>query len=420
MSTDYSDEVTPSPKVFLSYRRDDTAGHAGRLFDQINSHFGDRVKIFMDVDSIAPGEDFIHVIENAVGACEVLIAVIGRNWLTATDQNGTRRLDNPDDFIRIEIATALNRKIRVIPVIVQGAAMPRRDQLPEPLAGLSRRNAIEISDARWKYDVDRLIKVLEQVLNKQPVREIDKGGWRPKPWHIAAVVIGLGILVGLAQLLPLIKSDSNNNQATSSPTPVTSPTRTAVEERPSPQKNSSPTNTASPTQPERYASIQVVRVSLGRGWSRGFFTPRGYIIAMVGQLLKASEETTVTWSKDNREYKEIAEVVQVNDWIALLKLKHGLLPGDIPVRNSTSLRQGERVERFISATDKTPGSVLELNVKGMKPNVLVTTKISAAGEAGAPVIDSQGRVVAMVLGGSPDKTESLPIEIIKVRFYQAF
>lgn len=299
--------------------------------------------------------------------------------------------------------------------------MPRRDQLPEPLAALSRRNAIEISDARWKYDVDRLIKVLEQVLNKQPVAGITKGGWRPRPWHIAAAVIGLGILVGLTQLLPLIKSDSNRGEARSSPTPVTSPTRTSVDEKPSPSKNSSPTNTASPTQPERYAPIQVVRVSLGRGsWSRGFFTPKGYIIAMVGQMLKPSEETTVTWSKDNRDYKEIADVVQVNDWIALLKLKHGLLPGDIPVRNSTSLRQGERVERFISANDKTPGKVLDFNVKGMKPNVLVTTKISAAGEAGAPVVDSQGRVVAMVLGGSPDKTESLPIEIIKVRFYEAF
>lgn len=371
----------------------------------------------MDVDSIAPGEDFINVIENAVGACEVLIAVIGRNWLTATDQNGTRRLDNPDDFIRIEIATALTRNIRVIPVIVQGAAMPRRDQLPEPLAGLSRRNAIEISDARWKYDVDRLIKVLEQVLNKQPIKGIDKAGWRPKPWQIAALVIGLGIVVGLTQLLPLIKSDSGDIQATSSSTPVASPTRTAVEEKPSPPKN---TASPSPTQPERYASIQVVRVNLKGGWSRGFFTPKGYIVAMVGQILKDSDETTVTWSKDNREYRETAEVVHVNDWIALLRLKHGLLPGDIPMRNASSLQQGERVDRFINANDKTPGKVLGLNVKGLKPSVLLTTKISAAGEAGAPVIDSQGRVVAMILGGSPDKTESLPIEIIKVRFYQAF
>jgi hypothetical protein len=434
MSSD-SNNVTQSPKVFLSYRRDDTAGHAGRLFDQINNHFGDRVRIFMDVDSIAPGEDFVNVIENAVGACEILIVVIGRNWLTATDQTGKRRLDNPEDFIRLEIATALNRNIRVIPVIVQDAAMPHRDQLPEALASLSRRNAIEVSDERWKYDVDRLIKVIEEVLGKQTRIEPGKrqvfedhshGNTIHRPsnrWPILAVTLGALLVLSVAiwLLYPLVRG-GNSNIATSesSPTPVATPTRSGVTDRPSPTANHSATSSPSPTLPVRSARIQVVRVNFGSGWSRGFFTSKGYIIAMTGLMLRASDETTVTWSGNDREYNEPAQVVQKNDWIALLKLKQGLLPGEIPVRNSSSLEVGERVERFISRNDKTPGTVVEVNARGMKPIVLVTTKISARGEAGAPVIDSQGRIVAMVLGGPPDKTESLPIEILKTQFPQAF
>ena len=101
MSNDDPPIPTTTAKVFISYRRDDSAGHAGRLYDQINNYFGDGVKVFMDVDSIGPGEDFVNVIESAVGKCEILIAVIGRDWLTITDESGKRRLENPEDFIRV-------------------------------------------------------------------------------------------------------------------------------------------------------------------------------------------------------------------------------------------------------------------------------------------------------------------------------
>src|SRR5688572_31262890 len=107
---------SPSTKkfsgIFVSYRREDSAGHAGRLFDRLVEQFG-RERIFMDIDTIEPGEDFVTVIENAVSSCDILIAVIGRNWLTAGG-TGTGRLDNPNDFVRIEIAAALRRDIRVI------------------------------------------------------------------------------------------------------------------------------------------------------------------------------------------------------------------------------------------------------------------------------------------------------------------
>ena len=112
------------PRIFISYRRDDSAGHAGRIYDRLIDHFG-RGQVFMDVDTIQPSLNFVEVVEQAVGVCNGLIAVIGREWLQASDAGGGRRLENPADLVRLEISTAQGRDIRVIPVLVQGAQMPR-------------------------------------------------------------------------------------------------------------------------------------------------------------------------------------------------------------------------------------------------------------------------------------------------------
>lgn len=151
--------------IFVSYRRDDSSGHAGRLSDRLVEHFG-RDRIFMDIDTIEPGEDFVTVIENAVGSCEVLIAIIGRHWLSSPGGT-TGRLDNPNDFVRLEIAAALNRDTRVIPVLVQRASMPKPKELPDDLAKLTRRNAVELNDLRWQSDVDQLIKAIERILDER-------------------------------------------------------------------------------------------------------------------------------------------------------------------------------------------------------------------------------------------------------------
>jgi hypothetical protein len=151
--------------IFISYRRGDSAGHTGRLFDRLSHRFPERV--FMDVDTIQPGIDFVESIEQAVGCCEVVVVMIGREWLSLTDAAGRRRLDDPGDFVRLEIATALARDICVIPVLVEGAAMPRPEDLPPDLARLTRRNAIELSDARWTFDVNRLIVAIEKVLQEK-------------------------------------------------------------------------------------------------------------------------------------------------------------------------------------------------------------------------------------------------------------
>jgi hypothetical protein len=122
-----------SGRVFISYQQQETSGLAGRLYERLAAGLGDD-QVFMDVDTIAPGLEFAEVITQAVSTCQVLLAVIGPRCLTATDEDGQRRLEDPDDIVVLEIAAALERDIRVIPVLVEGAVMPRRQQLPEDLA----------------------------------------------------------------------------------------------------------------------------------------------------------------------------------------------------------------------------------------------------------------------------------------------
>lgn len=160
--------------IFLSYRRDDTSGHAGRLRDSLAERFGPG-RVFMDLESIGAGEDFAEVIRDAVGSSRVVLVLIGRRWLSAADKNGNRRLDDPRDFVRLEVEAALGRGVRVIPVLVQRAEMPTEDALPEPLAILARRNAIEVSDSRWSFDADRLADAIAEALAQGPARPSEHG-----------------------------------------------------------------------------------------------------------------------------------------------------------------------------------------------------------------------------------------------------
>jgi hypothetical protein len=152
-----------SPKLFISYRREDTAGHAGRLYDVMSQRFGDR-NVFMDVD-LAPGVDFVNRITEAVGDCHVLLVIIGPRWATTSTTSTLPRIFEPEDFVRLEVETGLGRSsVTVIPVLVAGAKMPDPGEVPAPLRALTRRNAIELSDTRWRYDVDRLLGALDGLL----------------------------------------------------------------------------------------------------------------------------------------------------------------------------------------------------------------------------------------------------------------
>ena len=161
-------------RIFISYRREDTAGYAISIHDRLADHFGTD-QIFMDIDDIDPGEDFVAVINKKVSACDVLLVLIGRDWLTCKDESGHRRLDNLDDFVRLEVATALDRNIRVVPVLVGDARPPKPNELPPELVSLCRRNAVALRDVGFRQDVNRLIESIDKVINASRTLPDDTG-----------------------------------------------------------------------------------------------------------------------------------------------------------------------------------------------------------------------------------------------------
>src|SRR5579859_2781253 len=160
-------------RVFINYRRQDSEGYVGRLFDALSQHF-DRGDVFMDVESVTPGVDFVLALEEGVSNCDVFLAIIGPHWASITDENGTPRLENWNDFVRIEISSALKQNKLVIPVLVGRARMPSPDELPDELKPLVRRNAIEISHQRFAYDVDRLVGVIQEIIAAKPVTHVEE------------------------------------------------------------------------------------------------------------------------------------------------------------------------------------------------------------------------------------------------------
>jgi hypothetical protein len=188
-------------RILISYRRADSAAYAGRLYDHLLARLG-RENVFMDIATIKPGEDFYSVIERSVASCDALVAVIGKGWLTSADGR-TRRLDLPDDFVRMEIAIALARNVTVIPALVGGARMPTADELPDDLSALSRRQAIEISDTRFREDVDRLVEAFSDTGADKAAEEQgpDKDAHRRRLWRFLAPTIALAILAAAYVML---------------------------------------------------------------------------------------------------------------------------------------------------------------------------------------------------------------------------
>jgi hypothetical protein len=150
-------------KIFVCYRREDAATEAGRITDWLDRHFGED-EVFMDINTIGLGDDFVEKIEGEIDTIDALIAVIGPSWLEAKDENGNRRLDDPTDFVRLEIAQALRRGIRVIPVLVEGAAMPPKPALPEEIQSLARRNGLVLTNLQFKAGIRALIQALEDIV----------------------------------------------------------------------------------------------------------------------------------------------------------------------------------------------------------------------------------------------------------------
>lgn len=174
-------------RVFLSYRRGDAGGYAGRLTDVLLQCLGKR-SVFQDVTAISPGEDYTLAIDRALADCDAALVVIGPGWLTAASPEGTRRLFEPGDYVRLELARMLRRDIRVIPVLVGGAGMPKAAELPDDLQALAQRQARELHDETWREDVDGLIRSLR---GEPAVPASRRRRWLV-PGIAAAALLGLG------------------------------------------------------------------------------------------------------------------------------------------------------------------------------------------------------------------------------------
>ena len=200
-------------KIFINYRREDSIGMAGRLHDRFAHTFG-RARLFMDVDHIPAGTDFVAHLNSQVAECNVVLVVIGSNWLGAKDESGGRRLDNPDDFVRIEIAAALARDIRVIPVLVDGARMPKARELPEPLKALARRHAVDVRHTHFGHDAEALVAKMRGALGD------DAAG--PRRWRVRAAIgaalavlllIGWGGYASIQRMLMAVEQSAQQREA---------------------------------------------------------------------------------------------------------------------------------------------------------------------------------------------------------------
>jgi hypothetical protein len=184
--------------IFVSYRRDETAAHAGRLSDRLVDHFGEP-QVFMDVDSIGLGLDFVKVLQDAVTACEVMLVMIGPQWVSP-------RLEDPGDYVRIEVLTALEREIRVVPILVAGAKLPETDDLPDALRPLARRQAFELGDATFRADATELIERLDRVVTPAATAPTPTVTARDNPIKVLSAIEALGDLPGVF-LAPGIPAD---------------------------------------------------------------------------------------------------------------------------------------------------------------------------------------------------------------------
>jgi hypothetical protein len=291
--------------IFISYRREDTSGHAGRLYDRLKERFPGRV--VMDVTSIELGADFVEEIERQLGACLVFIELIGNEWATIKDHDGRRRLDEPGDFVRLEVAIALRRSITIIPILVEGATMPNWSALPEDIAPLTRHEALAIVESDFDHNVERLIHRLESIFGQTTAHPpVSPPYSRAKESHPAriALLIGLGIvgllIVGAIVMFAVLvnlspKTDtgpSNNSRENTDRTNENSGSNST------PDKSSDSSNTTPPARSqvtdelhepakgssERNALMDALRAEFSNPQSANYEPNRGTIIFVVKNL----------------------------------------------------------------------------------------------------------------------------------------
>jgi hypothetical protein len=245
-----------SPNIFIGYRREDGAGWAGRLHADLQARLGRNSQIFMDVDGIPPGEDFRTYIDHAIVQCDAFVAMIGPDWLDARDEQGRRRLDDPHDFVRLEIAAALNRDIRVIPVLVGGARLPTAEELPEPLGRLVNRHAVSLDNETWELGVSKIVGSFVEPTDPQlprltlsPTRYDSRRRPVPpaRPYRIIGIVLILVVvLVLVASLGATVLGRSLNQSSAPVATPAPTPSQPNATSTSAPATTSAPETTTPP------------------------------------------------------------------------------------------------------------------------------------------------------------------------------
>lgn len=197
--------------VFISYRRDDSAGYAGRLTDALEKRLG-KDTVFRDVEDIKPGEDFVKALERNLHNAKVFLVIIGKEWLTVKDSQGRRRLESPNDYVRIEIESALRLKGLIIPLLVEGAVMPKPEDLPQSISAIANLQAIEMTDSRWDEDIERLIKTFNAFHEERPGKKglASKSTWFWRITLSSALILITGILFFIFQTYFLIPDVSGH------------------------------------------------------------------------------------------------------------------------------------------------------------------------------------------------------------------
>ena len=345
--------------IFISYRREDSAPYARLLSESLGSHFG-ADEIFRDIDTIGPGVDFPEAIAKAVGGCQVLLAVIGGKWLDA-EQGGQRRLDNEGDYVRLEIAAALQRNILVVPVLLEQTRMPSKAELPADLAELADRNAVRLTDDGWNDAVRRLATRLERTLGvgtapatapvtaaPQPRPQPSTPGWGPpaapaptpplqpttggggkKTGVIAGVVVAVLVIAAIGVAVLAGGGDDDDQVVTQEPTTsvATVTTRPPVRVTTTlPVLQIATKITLTPTSGRAGTSVTVSgtgfaaneqvnvefngeRVARADADSRGAFTVKFTVPDLVSRLTKVSEVDVVATGTSRRTAKAPFEFV---------------------------------------------------------------------------------------------------------------
>jgi hypothetical protein len=282
--------------VFISYRREDSSGYAGRLFDILSVHFG-KENTYMDLDTIKGGDNFATVIEEKISQCDALLAVVGERWLTCTGENGNRRLDMAHDYVRLEIAKALERGVRVIPVLVGGAKLPHQQDLPDDLRPLSLHQAMDLRDAHFHTDADQLMDVLKETvpsLTSRP-RKVRSNRFAVAVSSILSVAVIVGGILVFWQVKPIVHPNSDSAA----------------------QQPSAPANGPVPSA----QAVNPIEADKSKGYNKG------------SADIKGKWKATVKYDWPGAIYEETFafEVVgkELSGTASLLKVDHGIFDGTI-------------------------------------------------------------------------------------------